>query len=104
MYAVIDTAATIYAAKPCVVDAIGAEVFELPCSLSRFGGVEDGPRSFVNFTIESLDGATRIEVKNALVGNILTTERDKPPSNDEIADLDYMNGVNFDELDDYQNN
>ena len=100
MYAVIDTAATIYAAKPCVVEAIGAEVFELPCSISRFGGVEDGPRSFVNLTIESLDGSTRIEVKNVIVGDILTTERDKPPSNEEIADLDYMNGVYFDELDD----
>ena len=100
VYAIIDSAATAYAAKPRIMEAVGAQIFSQPCSLSRFGGVEDGPRNFANFTLESLDGSIKIDVKNALVGEILTTERDKPPSNEEVAGLEYMRGVVFDELED----
>ena len=57
-------------------------------------------RDFTNFTVQPIDGSFSIDVDNALVGTILTTERDKPPKNHDIGHLSYLKDVQFDELDD----
>ena len=53
------------------------------------------------FSIESLDQLTKIEIKEALVGEILTTESEKAPSQSDIEKYPFMEGtVYFEELDD----
>ena len=100
VYAMIDSAATSSAALLETIDSVNAEIFELPCKLSTFDSCMESRREFANFQIQPLDKSFTLEIRNALVGNILTTERDKPPRNQDIAHLDYMKDVHFKELDD----
>ena len=100
VYAMIDSAATSSAILLETADLIGAEIFQLPCKLSTFDSTIETERDFTNFKIKPLDRSFEVDIQNALVGQILTTERDKPPMNSDIAHLDYMSDVHFIELDD----
>ena len=100
VYAMIDSAATSSAILLETADLIGAEIFQLPCKLSTFDSTIETERDFTNFTIKPLDRSFELDIQNALVGQILTTERDRPPRNSDIAHLDYMSDVHFMELDD----
>ena len=54
-----------------------------------------------SFEIEPLDGAFRLAVNNALVGDILTTENDHVPTQADVENYKYLEGiVEFTELDD----
>ena len=99
-YAMIDSAATTSAIKLDLLDAINGHVFQKNCRLSTFGRNGRSQRDFTDFEITPLDGSFTLDVRNALVGDILTTERDKPPRNKDIEDISYLNDVTFDELDD----
>ena len=57
-------------------------------------------RDFTDFTVKTLDRTFEKNVQKALVGQILTTENDRPPRNSDISHLDYMSDVHFVELDD----
>ena len=96
----IDSAATTSAIKLDLLDSLDGHTFQKNCRLSTFGKNVQSQRDFANFEITPLDGTFTLDVKNALVGNVLTTERDKPPRNDDIKDITYMDDVTFDELDD----
>ena len=100
VYAMIDSAATSSAILLETADLIGADIFQLPCKLSTFDSTIETERDFTNFKIKPLDKSFELDIQNALVGQILTTEKDKAPRNSDIAHLDYMNDVHFVELDD----
>ena len=100
MYAMLDSAATSSAILLETADSINAEIFQLPCRLSTFDSSTETQRDFTNFKIKPLDGSFELDIQNALVGQILTTERDRPPRNCDIAHLDYMSDVQLVELDD----
>ena len=96
----IDSAATSSAILLETADMINAEIFQLPCRLSTFDSSTETQRDFTNFKVKPLDRSFELDVQEALVGQILTTERDQPPRNSDIAHLDYMKDVHFIELDD----
>ena len=96
----LDSAANTSAILASLADRIGAEVFQSSCKLSTFGSCEESMRDFANFTVQPMDGEFSIDIENALVGTILTTERDKPPRNRDISHLSYLQDVQFHELDD----
>ena len=100
VYAMIDTAATSSAILLETLDAIGAPISQKSCKLSTFDQCTEAQRDFADFKVSPLDKSFEIEVNDALVGQILTTERDIPPSNSTIATLDYMDDVRFQELSD----
>ena len=96
----LDCAATSSAVLLETLDSINGKIFELPCKLSTFDKCESSSRDFANFKILPLDRSFTLEVENALVGTILTTERDRPPRNSKIENIPYMKDVHFEELDD----
>ena len=96
----LDSAATTSAILFNIADSIGAEIYQTPCVLSTFNSREESLRDFTNFTVQPIDGTFDIDVENALVGSILTTERDRPPKNHDISHLSYLKDVRFHELDD----
>ena len=95
-----DTAATAPAGLLEVADAIGAEITSESCNLAKFNSYNREVCDFASFKISSLDGTTVLDVKDAIIGTLLTTERDRPPKNSDIEHLDYMCDVHFDELHD----
>ena len=96
----LDSAATTSAILASLADRIGADVFQESCQLSTFDSCEESKRDFANFTVQPIDGEFSLDIVNALVGTILTTERDKPPRNSDVCHLSYLKDVHFHELDD----
>ena len=98
VYAMFDTAATGAAGLDEIADALDLELRSEPTNLAIFNSYQREVHEFASFKIRSLDGATVLDVKEAIIGTLLTTERDIPPKNSDIAHLDYMHDVHFDEL------
>ena len=99
-YAMLDTAATRCAISPSLVAQLGLETRTSRTTLASFGYKTTCEREHVDLTVEPLDGTFSLDLKDALVGEILTTEQDKLPSYADIEGLDFMEGtVTFPELD-----
>ena len=58
-----------------------------------------GPREFTEFAVGNLEGDVTLTVTDALVSDFLTTDEERPPTNQEIEGIEYLEGVKFDELD-----
>ena len=58
-------------------------------------------RDFVeSFEIHNLNGDFFIKANEGMINDSLTTEHEKPPTNQEIEGLEYLEGVSFSELED----
>ena len=100
VYAMLDTGATGCAALLETTDAIGVKTYESDATITTFNNTIRGQQEFADFKVMPLDKSFTLDVKQAAVGNILTTERDNPPRNKDIVGQDYLNGVSFTELSD----
>ena len=94
----IDSAATSSAILDTIAASVDATITQQPCKLTTFDSKSNEFCDFTDFSIQPLDRSFTLNIKNALVGKILTTEHDRPPRNTDIAHLTYMNDVHFDEL------
>ena len=57
-------------------------------------------RGIANFSVEPLDSTFKLDVRKALVAEILTTENDKPPTQGDVEEHSFLEGtVHFEELD-----
>ena len=98
-YALLDNGAT-----GCGISYKLAEKLQLPIrvesrGLSSWGYEGVALRELTSFGVESLDGKTILQVDEALVGHVLTTEHERPPVLEDIELYPYMEGiVTFDEL------
>ena len=97
-YALLDDGA-----DTTIVSSKLAEELTLTCrpkmaTLHTVEGSSYKERHMVDFSVSNLDGDLRVEVREALVSDNLTTKGDIPPKNAEIAHLSYMKGVVFREL------
>ena len=100
-YGLLDSGAT-----GCGISRKITNLLQLPVRiesrrLSTFNYSGTAMRKLTSCTVEALDGSCILDIGEALVGEILTTEREKPPSIDDIAAHPFMEGtVSFAELDD----
>ena len=98
-YALLDNGAT-----GCGISNRLVEKLQLPVriesrGLSSWGYEGVALRELTSFGIESLDGKTKLQVDEALVGQVLTTEHERPPALEDIEVYPYMEGiVTFEEL------
>ena len=68
------------------------------CQLSTFDEDKCEEREFASFELLSMDRSVKVKVRNALVGDLLTTEKEYPPRNNDITPFKYLSGVVFNEL------
>ena len=94
-YALLDTGANCDAIVPFIVKKLDIRVKTEPRNLVSFGSrkVTLTPCDLVDFEVMSLDSKVGVSVRNALVNEILTTSRDRPPSNEDVEGLENMEGV-----------
>ena len=97
-YAMLDGGAANSVVSKSLAKSLKLETKERDSTLIVVGGSSREKRQFGDVAIANLEGNLVINVKEAVVMDILTTEEDKPPSNDEIKDVDYLEDVSFDEL------
>ena len=99
-YALLDSGATGSAISWKLVEKLNVTVKTQNMTISTYGYKGTAPRSLVNVCVEPLDGSFSIDLKNTLVGDILTTEGDRPPTQIDIEDSPEWEGVvHFNELD-----
>ena len=96
----LDTGATGCAALLETIDAIGAKTYESDATVTTFNKTIRGQQEFADFKVMPLDRSFTLDIKEAVVGDILTTEKDSPPRNQDIIGRDYLSDVSFTELGD----
>ena len=100
IYVLFDSGCSSAAILTVAVDAVNIVPVPHYCCLSVFDENQVGVRDFASFEIMSLDKSFCIPVREALVGDSLTTDNDQPLTNREIIPFNYLDGVVFDELED----
>ena len=98
-YAMLDPTATSPEVSKTIVEELGSETWTSQVTLCSFGYRTVGERVKTRFSIEPLDGSCSIPLEDVLVGNILTTEDERPPTNQDILGFDHLRDVvSFEEL------
>ena len=97
-YALLDDGADTSIVSSRLAYDLGLDCKSEMATLHTVEGSTYKERQMADFTVSNLDGDLRIRVVEALVSDNLTTKGDIPPTNEEIAHLEYMGGVVFQEL------
>ena len=98
VYGMFDSGCTSAILLTRVAENLKIPTISRHCRLSTFDKNKVEMRDFASFEVLSINRSTRFTVKDALVGEVLTTEDDRPPRNDDVIPYRYLNGVLFDEL------
>jgi hypothetical protein len=100
-YAMLDTAANRSAISTSLVQELGITTRNIVTTLTAFDNQTTCERQLATVNLEPLDGSFTLELRDALVSDILTTDKDRPSNLEDIEGLDYMEGtVSFPELED----
>ena len=100
-YALLDSGATGSAISSQLVQRLKMNARSEEMTVSTFNYKQTALRQLVDFAIEPIDESFSIDMKNTLVGEILTTEADRPPSQEDIENNPLFEGtVYFHDLDD----
>ena len=100
-YALLDGGSTGAAISSQLVQRLNMNVRNEPMTIATYNYKQTATRQLVDFSIEPIDESFSLYMKNTLVGEILTTEADRPPTQDDIENNPLFEGtVYFHELDD----
>ena len=100
-YALLDNGATGSAISSLLVQRLSMNVRQETMTVATYNYKGTALRQLVDFTIEPVDRSFSIDMRNTLVGEILTTESEQPPSQGDIENNPLFEGiVYFHELDD----
>ena len=96
----LDTAATCSCIMTDLASRISAKIKYLSIKLGTFGGESTSIREVASFQVKNLLETVELEVNNALVSDILSTESECPPRNSMTSRFPHLSDVVFDELED----
>jgi hypothetical protein len=100
-YALLDQGANASAIRTELARSLDMDIVEKDGTISGFGYKSSGKIWTTQFSIETLDNSIEIPMVSVLVGDILTTEDEKPHRNQNIEEYDYMKDkVYFENLED----
>ena len=94
-YALLDSGATCSAISSDLAQEIEAKVNQIPLTLRTFGAKSTTYREVTSFTVTNLFETLTMKVENALVSDLLGTDRDKPPSNEITKRYPHLKDVHF---------
>ena len=97
-YALLDSGATCSAISSDLAQEIEAKVNQIPLTLRTFGAKSTTYRKVTSFTVHNLFETLTMKVKNALVSDLLGTDRDKPPNNEITERYPHLKDVHFTKL------
>ena len=97
-YALFDSGASCCAISFDLVNKINATVNTLNIRLGTFNNESVEERGVTSFTISDVHESFEIQIQNALVGQILSTENDTPPLSANLQHLPHLADLPFIEL------
>jgi hypothetical protein len=83
-YALLDQGANASAIRTELARSLDMDIVEKDGTISGFGYKSSGKIRVTKFSIETLDNTIEIPMVSVLVGDILTTEDEKPHRNQDI--------------------
>ena len=99
-YALLDTGANCSAISKPLIEKINAPVKNLKINLGTFDRNVTQKREVANFEVWDLNESFKINIENALVGNLLSTEREVPPNIADLKKYDHLKNKVFNDLED----
>ena len=99
-YALLDTGANCSAITDELALKIKANMKTLNIRLGTFDNNSVSKREVTSFKVSNLSETFSINVNNALVGNLLSTESEKPPRTANLQQYDHLKDLIFNELED----
>ena len=99
-YAMLDTGANCSAVTEDICETIGAEISNLDIKLAVFGHESTKSRAVTSVSVFSLKQDFHINLKNALVGDYISRESEKPPRAEELKKFKHLKNVTLNDLDD----
>ena len=98
-YALLDTGATSCAINRKLALDLGLDIREQYKTLYTFDKASHGVKEVTSFIVTDINENIRLEIINALVGDIMTTESEVPCPKNAIKQFDHMKDVDLYELD-----
>ena len=98
-WALIDPGATHATCKTSLAKHLGCKIFTKKVEIITYNYKTCKNTDFTKLSILPIDNSCEINLDKVLVSNILISEHETPPKDEDIAHLDYMNEVHFHKLD-----
>ena len=99
-YALLDTGANCSAISKSLVDKLKAPVKTHKIKLGTFDHNSTQRREVASFEVSNLNESISIKINNALVGNLLSTEGETPPSKDDLKKFVHLKDKALNDLED----
>ena len=99
-YALLDTGANTSAITDDLALKINAPLETINIQLNTFGQTSLAPREVASFKVSNLLETFEISVDNALVGNLLSTESERPSRAADLTQFEHLKDIVFNELED----
>ena len=99
-YALLDTGANTCAINRRIATIMNLEIRTEYKKLYTFDKASYGSREIASFIVTDMEEKIKLEIINALVGDIMTTESETPCPKDAIKQFDHMKDVTLHELED----
>ena len=98
VYALFDSGASCSAVSSNLVNKIAAPISSLNIHLGTFDNQSVADREVASFVITDLNETIEINVNNALIGSILSTESESPPRKNQLKDYPHLADLPISEL------
>ena len=98
-YAMLDSGSDRDVIDERLVKELGLEKKLKQVTITTVDSNASAMRHFVNYHIEAFDGSYSANVDGALVGNVIVSDNDLPPSKRNVSKLQHAQGVEFIDID-----
>ena len=99
VYALLDSGSDMDVISEGLVERLQIKPTWTELTLVTLDNRESMKRAFVGVSVESIDREYVADVRNALVGNLLTSEADLPPSKRDISKYSHLSDIIFEDYD-----
>ena len=99
-YALVDTGANTSAITNSLCSELNAPRKSISVKLNTFDNSSSAKREITSFRVTNLDNTFELSVENALIGNLLSTEGEKPPTQKELEPFGHLRDLKICELED----
>ena len=99
-YALIDTGANTSAITESLCTELNAPRKSTNVKLNTFDNSSSAKRAMTSFKVTNLSNTFELTVENALIGNLLSTEGEKPPTQEELDPFEHLRDLKICELED----
>ena len=99
-YALLDTGANTSAVTDALCLELDAPRKSITVKLNTFDSCTNAQRDITSFKVTDLSNTFELSVENALISNYLSTEGEKPPTQEELESFEHLKDLRICELED----